>query len=244
MRVRVAVTELLGRVPERRSALAVLALCLGAATATLSAGPPRPLAGRIEGTVRLTGTGGPPLVSGAYPSRRVSRPAAAGSEVSNVIVFVKDPEDEAPVTPMRLRMVQQDEAFSPRVLAITRGSVVEFPNADPFFHNVFSLSRTATFDLGRFPRGEARARTFTHAGLVKVFCHIHSHMSAVVRVFDHPWFTIPDEGGEFSLGAVPAGEHTLVAWHERIGERRERITIRPGQVTTISFTLPVLEPVK
>ena len=239
MRVRVAVTELLGRVPERRSALAMLALCLGAATATLSAGPPRPLAGRIEGTVRLTGTGGPPLVSGAYPARRVSRPAAAASEVSNVIVFVKDPEDEAPITPMRLRMVQQDEAFSPRVLAITRGSVVEFPNADPFFHNVFSLSRTATFDLGRFPRGEARARTFTHAGLVKVFCHIHSHMSGAIMVFDHPHFTMPSSDGAFALDDVPAGTVRLSAWHERIGESVLPIAVEPGRTTRLEIELPV-----
>ena len=102
----------------------------------------------------------------------------------------------------------------------------------------------AVFDLGRYPSGATRSREFTRPGIVKVFCHIHSHMSAVVRVFEHPWFTIPDEEGEFSIDGVPAGDRTLVAWHERIGERRDRVTIRPGQATTISFTLPVLEPAK
>jgi hypothetical protein len=67
-------------------------------------------------------------------------------------------------------------------------------------------------------------------------------MSAVVRVFDHSWFTVPSEEGTFAIGNVPPGEHTLVAWHERIGERRERVTIRPGIETQINFTLPVLEP--
>jgi len=74
-----------------------------------------------------------------------------------------------------------------------------------------------------------------------VFCEIHSHMSAVVRVFDHNWFTIPAEDGSFAIDDVPAGEHTLVAWHERIGERREKVTIRAGAATSIHFTLPVLE---
>ena len=69
-------------------------------------------------------------------------------------------------------------------------------------------------------------------------------MSAVIRVFDHPWFTIPDEQGGFVIADVPAGEHTVVAWHERIGERRDRITIRAGQTTDVSFTLPVLEAAK
>ena len=77
----------------------------------------------------------------------------------------------------------------PRLVAITRGSTVEFPNADPYFHNVFSLSRGATFDLGRYPRGESRSRAFTKPGLVKVYCHLHSQMSASIMVFDHSHFT-------------------------------------------------------
>jgi hypothetical protein len=67
-------------------------------------------------------------------------------------------------------------------------------------------------------------------------------MSALIRVFDHPWFTIPDEDGEFAIDDVPVGDHSLVAWHERIGERRERVAVRAGATTEVSFTLPVLEP--
>lgn len=233
-----AVTELVGHAPEMFALYAATALCF-AATVALSATPAPPLAGRIEGAVRLTGTGGTPLVSGAYPARRVNRPAPASSEVLNVIVFVKDPEDGASVTPTRVRMVQQDEAFLPRVIAITRGSVVEFPDSDPFFHNVFSLSRSATFDPGRFPRGEARARTFTHAGLVKVFCHIHSHTSGSITVFDHPHFTMRSADGVFALDDVPAGTVRLSAWHERIGENVRQIAVDPGRTTRIEIALPV-----
>jgi hypothetical protein len=67
-------------------------------------------------------------------------------------------------------------------------------------------------------------------------------MSAVIRVFAHPWFTVPSGEGTFTIDNVPAGDHTLAAWHERIGERRDRVTIRAGAATTVSFTLPVLEP--
>ena len=130
---------------------------------------------------------------------------------------------------MKASIAQKDEQFVPHVVAVTAGSSVSFPNEDPFFHNVFSLSRGATFDLGRYPvRRQSRAQVFTQPGIVKVFCHIHSHMSAVIRVFDHPWFTIPDDQGTFTIDGVPPGEHTLVAWHERIGERRDRVTIRAG----------------
>jgi hypothetical protein len=143
---------------------------------------------------------------------------------------------------MRTRISQRNEQFVPQVTAVTAGSIVDFPNDDPFFHNVFSLSKAATFDLGRYPSGSSRARTFAKTGIVKVFCDIHSHMTALIMVLDHPWFTIPADDGSFTLPSVPAGDLTVVAWHERIGERRERLRVTAGQTANVSFTLPVLEP--
>jgi hypothetical protein len=67
-------------------------------------------------------------------------------------------------------------------------------------------------------------------------------MSAVVRVFENAWFIVPNEDGTYAIDGVPSGDHTLVAWHERIGERRERVTIRAGAASQMNFTLPVLEP--
>ena len=198
-----------------------------------------PATGRIEGVVRLTAPGDAPIVSGAYPSRRVTKPAPRASEIGNVIVFVKDAPRAATMAASRVEMTQQDEAFVPRVLAITRGSTVEFPNADPFFHNVFSLSRAAAFDLGRYPRGDRRSRTFTVPGLVKVYCHLHSHMTASIMVFDHQHFTSPAPDGRFVLSDVPVGEYRLSAWHERIGESSKQVTIEPGRTTRVEFALPV-----
>ena len=84
---------------------------------------------------------------------------------------------------MQAAIAQKDEQFVPHVVAVTVGSTVAFPNQDPIFHNVFSLSRGASFNLGRYPSGSSRSRVFTKPGIVKVFCDIHSQMSAVVRVF-------------------------------------------------------------
>jgi len=220
-------------------AVAAIALALttaGSGNATRAAGA---TTGRVEGVVRLVASGDPAIVSGAYPTRRVSTPAPRASEIANVVVFVKTAPRETSLTTNRLEMVQQGESFVPRVVAITRGSTVEFPNADPFFHNVFSLSRSATFDLGRFPRGERRARTFAQSGLVKVYCHLHSHMSASIMVFDHSHFTIPNADGAFALDAVPAGEHRLSAWHERIGESAKTVVVEPGRTVRVEFALPV-----
>jgi plastocyanin len=216
-----------------------VALTLAGIAAAWIGAPAAPATGRIEGTVRLVAPDDRPIVSGAYPTRRVNKTAPRFSDVRNVIVFVRDVPRSAALPAGRLEMVQQDEAFVPRVVAITRGSTIDFPNADPFFHNVFSLSRHATFDLGRFRRGERRSRTFNQAGLVKVYCHLHSHMTASIMVFDHPHFTMPAANGTFVLDDVPAGEHRVSAWHERIGESAKPIVVEPGRTVRVEFSLPV-----
>jgi plastocyanin len=198
--------------------------------------------GRVTGSVKLTLANSAPSSASAYERRAVGPRPKPQPELKNVVIFFSDLAGAKPA-PAPASIAQKDEQFVPHLVAVTAGSSVAFPNEDPFFHNVFSLSRGAAFNLGRYPSGASRSKTFTRAGIVKVFCEIHSHMSAVVRVFDHGWFTIPNEDGTFAIDSVPPGDHTLVAWHERIGERRDRVSIRAGAATQINFTLPVLEPV-
>ena len=163
---------------------------------------------------------------------------APESELRHVVIFLKD-APKTPVAPMRAEIRQRNENFVPRVVAVTVGSEVSFPNEDPIYHNVFSLSRVKTFDLGRYPQGKSRGERFDKPGLVKVFCQIHSHMSATVMVFDHPWFVVPDEGGTFDLSAVPPGMHQVTAWHERLGDTTQQVRVEPGRAATIEFVLPV-----
>ena len=182
-------------------------------------------------------------VSTRRPTNAYSRAAQATnlapvSELRNVIVYLKD-ATRTSVRPSRAEIRQLNETFIPRAVAVTVGSEVGFPNADPFYHNVFSLSRPRTFDLGRYPTGQTRTVRFDKPGLVKVFCQIHSHMSAAVMVFDHPWFAVPDEEGRFSLADVPAGAHQLVAWHERLGETVSDVQVESGRASPVDFVLPV-----
>lgn len=198
--------------------------------------------GTVSGRIHLSSPVIRGASTGAYPSRVVRPVVPEGPpDLSNVVVFLKDapPVEDLPVK--RAEMRQQDERFVPTVIAITRGSTVDFPNFDPFFHNVFSLSGAATFDLGRYAQGEARPRRFTRAGVVKVYCHLHSQMSGVVMVFDHPYFTMAREDGEFVLPAVPAGRYTLNAWHKRAGENGVRVIVEAGRMATAALTLPFVE---
>ena len=161
--------------------------------------------------------------------------------MQNVVVFIKNGSTRGDVPITKATIAQRGEGFVPRVVAITSGSTVEFPNFDPYFHNVFSLSRAASFDLGRFPRGDSRTRRFTTSGLVKVYCHIHSHMSASILVFDHSLFQIPQASGWFSLEDVPTGSYEISAWHERIGESVRQIRVGAGERTRVEFSLPVAD---
>ena len=137
----------------------------------------------------------------------------------------------------RVRMDQHDEQFVPRVLAVTVGTVVDFPNNDTKFHNVFSLSRTRTFDLGRYPPGHTGSVRFDRPGIVQVFCDIHSHMRGYILVFSHPFFAVTDESGRYVISGVPAGAYTLDVWSELGRAEPKPITVTDGGVTEVDFKI-------
>ena len=177
--------------------------------------------------------------AGAYATRALpATPLAPPSELRNVVVYLKDAPARPPAA-THAEIHQQNETFVPHVVAVPVGSVVDFPNDDPIYHNVFSLSKAKSFNLGRYPKGETRPVKFDKPGVVKVFCDIHSHMSATVIVFNHPWYAIPDENGRFELADLPPGDHEITAWHERLGDTTLKLHVDAGKTTTADFTLPV-----
>lgn len=206
--------------------------------------PPDSSSGTIAGRVKLTTrVKGAALPSTAYPTRAVgTADTHLIPEIKNVVVYLKDVAFRGALAPANAQLRQEHETFAPHVVAVTRGSTVDFPNDDPIFHNVFSLSSAASFDLRRYPRGQSRSWQFTKPGIVKVYCHIHSHMSATILVLDHPYFTVPETDGTFTLANVPPGEYTVVGWHERVGERRAPVRVERGKTSTLDLSLPVEGP--
>jgi plastocyanin len=198
----------------------------------VAAGAASVLALAVPGAAHLSEADG--TITGTVDTRRSQlvtepRPASAGLgagprrpvEFRPAVVYLEKAPGGAFELPEggRASMDQRDQTFVPHVLAITVGTTVDFPNSDLTFHNVFSLSKTKSFDLGRYSRGKSKSVRFDRPGVVQVFCDIHSHMSAYILVFAHRYFAVTDRAGAYTIGRVPPGTYTLAVWHE--GEVRE-----------------------
>lgn len=220
-----------------RCAAVVLAAAVGTAlvgAAQLAAQQPAAVHGRVTIGIPIAAKRAVSTYSRSIQTAKL----APISELRNVVVYVRD-APRRPLAAVHAEIHQQNEMFTPRVVAVPVGSVVDFPNDDPIYHNVFSLSRTRTFNLGRYPHGQTRPVRFDKPGLVKVFCDIHSHMSATVMVFDHPWFAVPAADGRFEIPGVPPGDRQITAWHERLGDTTLRVRLEAGRASPADFTLPV-----
>jgi plastocyanin len=113
-----------------------------------------------------------------------------------------------------LQLVQKDKSFQPHLLVVPVGSVVQFPNHDPFFHNVFSLFEGKRFDLGLYEAGSTRNVHFDKPGVSYILCNIHSEMSAVVIALSTPYYAISDARGKIAIPEVLAGRYQLHLWYE------------------------------
>src|SRR4051812_16083457 len=171
------------------------------------------------------------------------KPAA---DSSGVVVWL-EPADSAErprIEPLRTRprMVQRHKQFDPHLLVVPVGSAVDFPNLDPYFHNVFSLFDGKRFDLGLYEAGTSRSVTFSRVGVSHVFCNIHPEMSAVVVAVDTPYYGISARNGVVTIADVPPGRYVMTAWHERHklerpGEfpREVRVSAAAAAIGTIRF---------
>src|SRR5271166_410270 len=141
-----------------------------------------------------------------------------------------------------LRLVQKNKSFEPHILVVPAGSVVEFPNRDPFFHNVFSLFEGKRFDLGLYESGTTRFVQFDKPGISFIFCNIHEQMSAVVIALATPYYAIADARGDLSIPNVPPGRYELQVFHSAVAPDALRalsreITVAPGDTSLGTFTL-------
>src|ERR1700730_11311954 len=152
----------------------------------------------------------------------------------------KGPTAATPAPPANSRLVQKNKSFEPHILVVPVGSMVEFPNHDPFFHNVFSLFDGKRFDLGLYEAGTSRMVRFDRLGISYIFCNIHPEMSAVVITMATPVYAISNREGQLSLAGVPYGRYMLHVWSEGMGPQNAQPLTREITIAENASSLGVI----
>jgi plastocyanin len=162
-------------------------------------------------------------------------------EKSRVVLYLEGPlpagDDSSKLPTPQIQ--QLDRRFVPDIVVVPVGSTVTFPNMDPIFHNIYSLSKPKSFDLGSYDKGETRKVTFPKPGIVEIYCHLHPNMAATVVVTPNRWYAQPDRSGQYRIPNVPDGQYTLVAWHKSAGFFRKTIVVENGHDSVVDFIIPI-----
>ena len=206
------------------------------------------------GTLPAADIDGSVVVKRKLTKRRVTAPASAyqrgvtvelgagpetdflAFERARVVVYLEGQFQSQPTTAI---LEQKNRQFSADTLVVPVGSTVSFPNRDPIFHNVFSLSKPKTFDLGNYPKDHTRTIDFPKPGIVFVNCHLHPNMSAAIMVAPNQWCTKADAAGRFKLADVPPGSYSIVAWHRAAGFFRQTVKVAKDHASAVEFVIPL-----
>jgi plastocyanin len=162
-------------------------------------------------------------------------------ERSRVVIYLEGPvpADQNHGVPATQQIQQLDRRFLPDMVVVPVGSTVSFPNMDPIFHNIYSLSKPKSFDLGSYDKGETRKVTFQKPGIVEIYCHLHPNMEATVVVTPNRWYARPDHNGQYRIPDLPPGQYTVVAWHRSAGFFRKTVVIENGHDIAADFFIPL-----
>jgi len=172
----------------------------------------------------------PQAIRGAEVSGHVRITGRSGSAGPATVVYAESLSGQTPVHPLHVKLVQKNKTFSPPFMAIPVGSTVDFPNEDPIFHNIFSLSRPEPFDLGLYRAGASMSRVFSQPASHRVFCNIHPQMTAVILVVPTSWVAEVDSSGAYRLD-LPPGHYRVTAWSERSQPTSAEITVTSSAAT-------------
>jgi plastocyanin len=164
--------------------------------------------------------------------------ATASSGYEDVIVSAHPLNFKPKVEPLQgARIIQKNATFIPRVLPVTQGTVVEIVNADPFYHNVFTLGKGERFNIGRRPTGDVQTQKISGLGETKLFCDIHTQMNAVIMSYDTPYFVRLQPNGMYELKNLPDGMYEVRVYHPNFPMIKEQVEIKSGQTVRKDFAL-------
>jgi plastocyanin len=183
------------------------------------------------GTLRAQGA-----VSGQIAIQE--RPGEITEDMANAVVYLEPAgglKGKLPLTNTSIAL--QSRQFAPRVRVVTEGSKIEFPNQDPFNHNVFSKASQGPFDTESFGKGKTRDNTFKSAGVYPIYCNVHPRMTAFVLAIKTPHFAQATKDGRFAIESVPAGKYTMHVWHDRAGEQTSDLIVPATGLAGLKYDL-------
>jgi plastocyanin len=159
----------------------------------------------------------PALAQGAVAGRVAidEKPGEKTSDFANAVIYLEPKGAAARTSPAKAQMAINGRNFAPRVRVVTPGTTVEFPNQDPFTHNVFSSTEGTKFDLGSYGSGKSKSQEFKKSGPIPVYCNVHAKMTAYIVVVNTPYHAQAGNDGRWEIAKVPAGKYTMTVWHER-----------------------------
>ncbi len=174
----------------------------------------------------------PGIIKGKVKCRRVRHSG-------DTVVYIEKVGDNKYDPPQERGAVDQiNLTFIPHVIAIQRGTTVDFPNSDLVRHNVFSPPGSSNpFNLGTYDIGGSKPFTFDNSGEVPILCNVHAEMSGYIVVLDNPYFAVTKRDGSFTIDNVPAGAYKLMTWHEKLRTEEQEIKVEGGKTIEVSFTL-------
>lgn len=161
------------------------------------------------------------------------------AERSRVVIYLEGPVPANASAPQTEEIQQLNRRFVPDLVVVPMGSTVSFPNMDPIFHNIYSLSKPKSFDLGAYDKGTTRTVTFPKPGIVEIYCHLHPNMQATVVVTPSRWYAQPDRNGQYRIPNVPPGQYTVVAWHKTAGFFRKTVIVTGDRDSSADFFIPL-----
>lgn len=173
---------------------------------------------------------------GMSVSTEAHKPAGAG-RFGRIAVWLES-DELGSAAPISATMRQCELRLEPELIIVPTGSRVSFPNLDPIFHNIFSLSHTQSFDLGYYSEGKTREVAFPKAGIIQIYCHIHPEMYGVIVVTSSRWTAKPSADGSFSWANVLPGKYKLIAWQRSAGLVHTNITVPPTGTVHVKLRLP------
>jgi plastocyanin len=179
--------------------------------------------------------GGKPSTGIVKGTVSVLKGGKAKGDKTGVVIYLEGVPGTPPTPKDHATIRQREKQFEPPLTIVVKGTTIDFPNEDKIFHNVFSVSRPARFDLGLYKSGTAKSVEMKRAGVVDVYCNIHPDMVAKVKVLENAYYTISGKTGEFRIENVPPGQYPVVAWLPTGDEAKGTVTVTAGQVADVKL---------